>query len=59
MIAPSTAYKLTDPTGKIIAAGSARKIRALKKKKGLGYKVWNSPTSSVGDYIGNGKEGNK
>jgi hypothetical protein len=54
MIAPSTDYKLSDPTGKIIAEGSARKIRALKKKKGPGYKVWNSPTSEVGDYIGHG-----
>jgi len=54
MIAPSTDYKLSDPTGKIIAEGSAAKIRRLKKKNGKGYKVWFSPTSEIGDYIGHG-----
>ncbi|MHC4413282.1 MAG: hypothetical protein ACYSW6_10015 [Planctomycetota bacterium] len=54
MIAPSTAYKLADPYGKIIAEGSATKIRRLKKEKGPGYKIWNSAGSKVGDWIGNG-----
>ena len=54
MIKPSTTYKVTDPDGIVIAAGSAKKMRSLHKKIGYGkgYKIWNSPNSNVGDKIG-------
>ena len=54
MITSSTAYKVTDPNGIVIAAGSAKKMRALHKKIGYGkgYKIWNSFNSKVGDKIG-------
>jgi hypothetical protein len=55
MIAPSTTYKVTDPNGIVIAAGSAKKMRALHKKIGYGkgYRIYVSPSSKVGDKIGN------
>jgi hypothetical protein len=48
----STMYKLTDPKGVVIAQGSKRKMHTLRKQRGAGYKVWNSPGSKVGDKIG-------
>ena len=51
----SSMYKVTDPNGIVIAAGSKKKMAALHKKIGYGkgYKLWNSPGSKVGDKLGN------
>ena len=59
MIPLSTEYKLTDQTGLIIAEGSAKAMRRLAKEKRSTadpdlwpFKIWVSPSKSIGDYLG-------
>lgn len=58
MIKASTMYKLAErDTGLIIAEGSKAKMSRLWNQLGRDYKLWNSPSKKVGDYIGVNTEG--
>jgi hypothetical protein len=39
MIQKSTSYKLIDPSGRVVDAGSAKIIRRAQKRMGKGWKV--------------------
>jgi len=50
-IPKSTEYALTGPDSIIIAKGSAKEMQKMRKEKGSGYRVWQTPGGKVGDKM--------
>jgi nitrous oxidase accessory protein NosD len=47
----STGYALTGSDNVIIVKGSKKDMHRLRKQKGTGFTVWNSPGGKVGDKL--------
>jgi hypothetical protein len=47
----SSTYALAGPDDIVIAKGSSKAMHRLRKQKGEGYRVWNAPSSKIGDKL--------
>ena len=47
----SSTYALTDSDNIVIIKGSAKDMQRLRKQKGTGFRVWNAPSSKIGDTL--------
>ena len=50
-IQKSTMYGLAGPDNVLIAKGNKKEMEKLRKKKGKGYRIWNTPGGKVGDTM--------
>jgi len=54
----SDIYKLVNTEGVIIAEGSSKEMKKLKKQN-IDSKIWISPSNKIGDVLGNKKDNTK
>lgn len=50
-IEKSTMYGLAGPDNVLIAKGSKKDMEKLRKQKGTGHRIWNTPGGKVGDTM--------
>ena len=51
IIKSSTTYGLAGPDNVLIAKGNKKDMHKLRKQKGSGYRVWNTPSGKIGDKM--------